>query len=108
MTAMIKPTGNPWLQMPKDSARRVDIETSYNFFWITDSKGRYGLLITFGFLLGDIEIEDKVKGISIIKSSNGPAGKLYFVLNNNKDWEIFYQYVPIWFSCQAAATMKQV
>jgi hypothetical protein len=86
---MIKPAGNPWQQMPKDAARRVDIETSYNFFWITDSKGRYGLLITFGFLLGDIEIEDKVKGISIVKSSDGSSGKLYFVLNNNKDWEIF-------------------
>ena len=86
---MIKPAGNPWQQMPKDTARRVDVETRYNFFWITDSSGRYGLLITFSFLLGDIEIEDKVKGISILKSSEGSSGKLYFVLNNNKDWEIF-------------------
>lgn len=75
--------------MLKDTARRVDIETTYNFYWITDSRGRYGLLITFDFLLGEFEIEDKVKGISIVKSAEGSAGKLYFVLNNSKDWEIF-------------------
>lgn len=89
MTAMIKPAGNPWEHMQKDTARRVDLETAYEFFWITDQKGRYGLLIKFGFLLGDLEIEDKVKGISIVKGSEGTAGKLYFVLNSNKDWEIF-------------------
>lgn len=75
--------------MKKDTARRLDIGTGYNFFWITDQKGRYGLLIKFGFLLGDIEIEDKVKGISVIKTSEGTDGKLYFVLNSNNDWEIF-------------------
>lgn len=86
---MIKPAGNPWQHMQKDTARRVDLETQYSFFWITDQKGRYGLLIKFGFLLGDTEIEDKVKGISIVKGSEGNAGKLYFVINSNKDWEIF-------------------
>jgi len=75
--------------MQKDTARRVDIESPYNFFWITDQKGRYGLLIKFGFLLVDIEIDDKVKGISVIKTSEGTDGKLYFVLNSNSDWEIF-------------------
>lgn len=75
--------------MPNDAARRVDVETAYDFFWITDEKGRYGLLIKFGFLLDDSEIEEKVKGITIVKSSEDALGKLYFVLNNNKDWEIF-------------------
>src|ERR1700739_4704185 len=89
MTAMIKPAGNPWEHMQKDTARRVDIESPYNFFWITDQKGRYGLLIKFGFLLDNLEIEDKVKGISVIKTSEGTGGKLYFVLNSNSDWEIF-------------------
>lgn len=86
---MIKPAGSPWLNMQKDTSRRVDIDTLFNFFWITDQKGHYGLLITFEFVLDNITIEDKIKGISVVKSIEGLLGKLYFVLNNNNDWELF-------------------
>lgn len=86
---MTRPLENPWHNMQSDTARRVDVETRHDFFWITDIESRYGLLIRFKFVLSDIEIENKVKGISVVKASDGDLGKLYFILNNNKDWEIF-------------------
>ena len=86
---MTKPVENPWTNMQADTARRVDIETNYDFFWITDNKNRYGLLIKFKFDLSDLEIESKVKGISVMTGIEKNSGKLYFVLNSNRDWEIF-------------------
>ncbi|UOE49151.1 PD-(D/E)XK motif protein [Mucilaginibacter sp. SMC90] len=86
---MTNPAENPWLNMQADTARRVDIETSFDFFWIKDIENRLGLLIKFKFDLSEIAIESKVKGISVITASEENAGKLYFVLNNNNDWEIF-------------------
>eukprot|EP01037_Dinobryon_pediforme_P010930 gene10930-11013_t len=86
---MTKPAENPWASMHADTARRVDVETQYDFFWITDIKSRYGLLIKFKFDLSDLEIESKVKGISVITTKDENSGNLYFVLNSNKDWEIF-------------------
>jgi hypothetical protein len=91
MTAkvMTKPAENPWQHMKSDTSRRIDVETKYDFFWITDSKNRYGLLIKFKFSLTDIEIADKVKGISVVSVSEDDEGKLYLILTDNRDWEIF-------------------
>lgn len=86
---MTKVAGNPWLQMRADSSRRVDVETKHDFFWIMDIKNRYGLLIKFSFPLTNIEIPNKVKGISIVTLTQGDLGSLYFLLNSNSDWKIF-------------------
>ncbi|WPU92491.1 PD-(D/E)XK motif protein [Mucilaginibacter sabulilitoris] len=86
---MTKAAENPWLHMKPDTSRRIDIETAHDFFWVTDSKNRYGLLIKFGFPLTDIEIAENIKGISVIPVSDDESGKLYFILTNNGDWEIF-------------------
>lgn len=86
---MIEITENPWKKMPADSSRRVDFETNHNFFWITDLNDRYGFLITFKFSLIGIEIERKVKGISIITTREPTSGRLYLLLNDNADWQIF-------------------
>lgn len=76
--------------MQADTARRVNVETKYDFFWITDVKNRYGLLIKFQISLDGLEIESKLRGISVITIPEEKAGKLYLLLNNNKEWEIFF------------------
>ncbi|MGF7079062.1 PD-(D/E)XK motif protein [Mucilaginibacter sp. UYCu711] len=86
---MTKPTENPWLRMMADTSRRVNAETKYDFFWITDNRTRYGLLIKFNFLLTDVEINRTVKGISVVTLSEDNSGKYYLILNDNRDWEIF-------------------
>jgi len=89
MKEMTRPSSNPWERMLAETARRIDVETKFNIFWITDIKKRYGLLIKFRFNISGIDIENTMKGISVVKVDQDNLGKLYFILNESKDWEIF-------------------
>jgi hypothetical protein len=84
-------TKNIWKGIHQSSSRRIMSDGQYNFFWVCDEKGRYGLLIRLLQSLSDIEFDYKIKGITIILHSTHERGTdLYLIVNDNNDWEIFY------------------
>ena len=86
---MIKQT-NPWETMSSNSQRRVDKNLNYDFFWIRDIDGRYGFCIESKDILKDNESNINLKGITLKKvSDEGYTSRLYMILNDNKDYEIF-------------------
>jgi hypothetical protein len=79
---------NPWFRMHRQSTRRVQLETNHNFFWICDDQARYGLMIVFQNVLSIEDFTGQMKGISFgILDENKNA--LCFILQEQKDWEIF-------------------
>lgn len=91
---MMKPTtdlGNVWQNIHRASSRRIKSDGRYNFFWICDGKGHYGLLISICQRLDDKDFSEKIKGITIAKDSQRNDGDdLYLIVNDNNDWQIFY------------------
>ena len=81
---------NPWENITFGAQRRIDSESPYNFFWISDANGRYGLFIHTDNVLPQIENSLRLKGISIInRNSDENRGELILILKNNADWELF-------------------
>ncbi|RZJ81533.1 MAG: PD-(D/E)XK motif protein [Flavobacterium sp.] len=80
---------NPWQFMHPDTARRVDLATSYNFFWICNQEGRFGLLIHFSFVVNSSSFLEQMKGMSVVSLNEGGT-KFYLVLHDKKEWEMFF------------------
>ena len=81
---------NPWTNMHLSSTRRVDSNNRFNFFWINNERGSFGLHLNVAIPLPDVEFIDKIKGVTIIKRTfENNSGDIYLILNNNSDWEIF-------------------
>lgn len=87
---MISTGNNPWEKMHLSSVRRVDRDTPFNYFWLLDENGRYGLLIKFNSLSLEDEIVNQLKGITIIsRLKEDGSTDIFYILNNNSEWEMF-------------------
>ena len=86
MASVVK---NPWQYMEPDTARRVDLETPYDFFWICNQEGKFGLLIHFLCVVKGGSFLGQMKGMSVISLDEGGT-KFYIVLHDNKEWEMFF------------------
>ncbi|MBW4874383.1 MAG: PD-(D/E)XK motif protein, partial [Paeniclostridium sp.] len=81
---------NPWIDMDINSQRRVDKNLNYDFFWMLDIEGKYGFFIDSRNILEDDKTDISLKGISIKKVSiDTNISRLYLILNDNDDYEIF-------------------
>jgi hypothetical protein len=87
---MIKEVINPWLGMHANATRRVDHKTIHNFHWVKDQNSRFGLLVIFKSSENELELITKIQGLTIIKRIENSVLELYLIVNDNKDWEIFY------------------
>ncbi|MCM3572277.1 PD-(D/E)XK motif protein [Mesobacillus subterraneus] len=83
-------TSNPWGNMGPSTQRRINADSPYDIFWITDLHGNYGFslrAIKKG-VLPNTKIN--LKGISVIKSElKENKQELVLILNNKEDWPIF-------------------
>ena len=81
---------NPWLKLEESSTRRIDYKIKYDFFWIIDEIGRYGLSISLKQHIQPLENLPKLKGVDVITINlkNG-ASEIYLVLKNKSEWHIF-------------------
>lgn len=78
----------PWIEMHSDAQRRVD-SVEHDFFWIRDYQSQFGLMLTFNTET-DRDIDDlNIQGLSITKNKQDSNIKLYLILKNNEDLEIF-------------------
>jgi hypothetical protein len=81
---------NHWENITFGAQRRIDSKSKYNFFWICDISGHYGLFINTDNELPLIESSLQLKGISIInRNVDSGKGELILILKNNSDWELF-------------------
>lgn len=81
---------NPWLTLDIASTRRIDFKIKYDFFWIIDEKGRFGLSISLKQLIRLPENAPKLKGIEIVaKNYSLGTSEIFLILNNNIEWQIF-------------------
>lgn len=80
---------NPWLNMLPDSVRRVDSEITHNLFWMVDQNGDYGFYLKTVEEFKNIEIDIKLRGISLIKRNHDNKGELFLIVNCKDDWELF-------------------
>jgi hypothetical protein len=64
----------------------------YDFFWITDHKGRYGLYLkTVIVKYEELLIDVNLKGVSIVKKQTfNNLGELFIILTDQVDWELFF------------------
>lgn len=80
---------NPWLNMLPDSVRRVDSEITHNLFWMVDQNGDYCFYLKTVEEFKNIEIDIKLRGISLIKRNRESKGELFLIVNYKDDWELF-------------------
>jgi hypothetical protein len=85
---MDNPIENPWRYMTSQTARRIDLKTHYNLFWICDDEGRFGLMFHFNQSLPKETFIGQMKGISIATVQD-EGTRFYLILHENKDWEMF-------------------
>jgi hypothetical protein len=87
---MIKQNSNPWENMPVSTSRRVDSEMNYDFFWITDLQGRFGIYFKSKVQIDELLIDVSLKGIDVIKRiAESNFGELFLVVKSNEDWPMF-------------------
>ena len=67
MKVMIDKLSNPWSNMQADSVRRIDSEMNHDLFWMIDRDGNYGFYLKASEEFKNIEIDVKLRGISVIK-----------------------------------------
>lgn len=86
---------NPWAAITKPSSdlnvRLVDENHPLKLFWGVDSKNRY----SFAFEAEVVALPSKkvlpdLSGMELNVFHQGTNGKLVLLLQNNKDWEIFF------------------
>jgi len=81
---------NPWENITFGSQRRIDSESPFNFFWITDTSGLYGFFIQIENLIPQLDNVLRLRGVSIInRNTSKNNGEFILILNNNEDWELF-------------------
>ena len=61
-------TSNPWGNMGTSTQRRINADSPYDIFWITDFYGNYGFSLRAIKKGGLPNTEINLKGISVIKS----------------------------------------
>ncbi len=76
--------------MTKSQQRRVNANLSHDLFWVTDERGNYGFSIESS-QLSQYQAENiKLKGFDIFLENFEHVTRLYLVLNDNTEWQIFY------------------
>lgn len=86
---------NPWVAISKPSSdlnvRLVDEKHPLKLFWGVDSKNRYSFAFEaeVGALPKKKSLPD-LSGMELNVFHQGTCGKLVLLLQNNKDWEIFF------------------
>lgn len=78
---------NPWEDIPKLNKIKTYISQSIcTCSWFVNEDGRYGLIVDF-----ENNFDAKLDGISLKGISLGfESSTFYLLINENKDWEIFY------------------
>lgn len=81
---------NPWENISFGSQRRIRSESPFNFFWIVDANGHYGLFVCTRSPLLRPDNLIRLRGITIV-NQNAPngEGELILIMNNNGEWELF-------------------
>ena len=86
---------NPWAAIAKPSSdlnvRLVDENHPLKLFWGVDSKNRY----SFAYEAAVVALPQKkslpgLSGLELCVINQGASGKLVLLLQDNKDWEIFF------------------
>ncbi|MGV3589872.1 MAG: PD-(D/E)XK motif protein [Adhaeribacter sp.] len=80
---------NPWASMQQDSVRRIDSKLMHNIFWMTDSRGNYGLYLKCSNKFEGIETDINLKGITLVKRNIHDFGEMFLIVNNQADWQMF-------------------
>lgn len=81
---------NPWENISFGSQRRIETESSFDYFWIADASGNYGFFVQTGKELPHTDGLLRLKGINIIsRNSSTGKGELILILNSNSEWELF-------------------
>ena len=81
---------NPWLNLEVATTRRIDFTFKFDFFWIIDEKGRYGISIYLKQVVRLPENTPKISGIELIETNSTVGNsEIYLILKNNSEWQIF-------------------
>lgn len=88
---MTKRSQNPWERMTNGTKRRVEFDTKHDFFWITSYEGQYGFYIKLIISSSKkAKFDICLRGIEIVSKTRDEFIELFFILEKNADWEIFY------------------
>lgn len=80
---------NPWENISFGSQRRIESNGPFDYYWIADASGHYGLFVQTENGLPQMD-QLRLRGITIInRTSSAGKGELILVLNSNADWELF-------------------
>lgn len=83
-------TENPWNEMGRSMQRRISSELNHDLFWITDNYGNYGLSIESKYINNQKNEIIELKGFNIYLENLSETTRLYLVLAEKSEWEIFY------------------
>ncbi len=81
---------NPWDEMGRSMQRRISSELNHDLFWITDNYGNYGLSIESKYINDQQNEIIELKGFNIYLENLSETTRLYLVLVEKSEWEIFY------------------
>jgi hypothetical protein len=82
----------PWDGMSESTKRRVDLLTSHNVYWISDTEGNYGLYIQSETKFESVQLSINLKNIEVIKrNSLSDKGELILFLYRKEDAQIFHR-----------------
>lgn len=82
---------NPWESMEISTQRRVDFETTRDFFWMTDLEGNFGLYLKSDELVEEDNVLVQFKGMSILwRNTDEHIGEMFLVLHKKEDWRMFF------------------
>ena len=73
---------NIWLNIHPDSARRI--EPDFNFYWVRDSNGRYGIRVNLGVHLKESDFSDRIRGIALYTAVKENMN--YLITDNTKQF----------------------
>src|SRR4051812_34050989 len=80
---------NPWENISFGSQRRIESHSPFDYFWVTDASGHYGLFIQTGHVLPQIISTVRLRGITVLNRSSNGKGEFILIINSNTDWELF-------------------
>lgn len=81
---------NPWNVMGSSMQRRISSELNHDLFWIKDNFGNYGFSIESKYIDSQQDEVIKLKGFDIYLESIDKSTRLYLVLKEKAEWQIFY------------------
>lgn len=80
---------NPWENISFGSQRRIESDSTFNYFWVVDASGHYGLFIHTEQVMPQIISALRLRGITVLNRSTNEKGEFILILNSNTDWELF-------------------